>query len=491
MTSLVADGVGLLDRLSALAHVDSASSFYLCSSILMWTVWLVFSVLSRSDWHQRGLKVPVLTRPTWAPPWLATTLRRRTLYLTVCHGVPWVLLLASWLGPAAAGRVAVAVAVSLYGWTEAAVTHSHRDFAMVYTAWALALLPLPMAKGVAHGICIHFIASSGFAKLLVGGVSSWAAPETMRSILRHYGRFNLADAGPLSPMLNRFVCEHDSIASAIAAATLVFECVLVPLSLFLPCGGPRFAVALASVGLHIGIATVQSGVVGLAFLPNLATYLLGFNNDLEVGSDGWWLSLVVTAVSAFAVIGRGWRLLPENWPLTPFALFAWSSFQWNLLFTHFVRRRTRLALAVSSTALAAGKAGLIGASVVSAYDQEAQPVRRSEKKGLVLFDGWEQCIGETLVFQEVLDCIDFEAMASVQGGTFTDACGAVQLVTQVEWWLEQQKRLLVAETGEVLTKAFWVMLDPIEDVVVEVLAVADTPYSPSGDRRRAAKPRKK
>ena len=41
---------------------------------------------------------------------------------------------------------------------------SHRDYAMCYSTWALLLLPDPLARGVALGVCVHFIASSGFAK---------------------------------------------------------------------------------------------------------------------------------------------------------------------------------------------------------------------------------------------------------------------------------------------------------------------------------------
>jgi len=48
----------------------------------------------------------------------------------------------------------------------------------VYCAWAL-LLPAPLAGGVALGVCVHFIASSGLAKLHVAaagkGVRAGAA----------------------------------------------------------------------------------------------------------------------------------------------------------------------------------------------------------------------------------------------------------------------------------------------------------------------------
>ena len=65
--------------------------------------------------------------------------------------------------------------------------------------------------------------------------------------------------------------------------TLLFECVLVPLALALP-PQRRLLLALFSVALHAGIATVHSFLIGVAFLPNLGTYLLGFGAPVVVGS---------------------------------------------------------------------------------------------------------------------------------------------------------------------------------------------------------------
>ena len=87
-----------LEYLSARVRVDTAASFYVWSAALMWGIWITFSAISCTDWHQRGLAVPVLTRPSWAPSWLAIKLRTRPLYLAIVHGTPWVLFLAGWLG---------------------------------------------------------------------------------------------------------------------------------------------------------------------------------------------------------------------------------------------------------------------------------------------------------------------------------------------------------------------------------------------------------
>merc|ERR1712216_302651 len=82
-------------------------------------------------------------------------------------------------------QLAIALSASAYNLAESSVTTSHRDYAMVYICWALALLPDRFAEGAAFGICIHLLASSGFAKLVVGG-REWLHPGTMRSILSTY-----------------------------------------------------------------------------------------------------------------------------------------------------------------------------------------------------------------------------------------------------------------------------------------------------------------
>ena len=171
--------------------------------------------------------------------------------------------------------------------------------------------------------------------------------------------------------------------------------------------------------------------------------------------------------------------------------------QWDLLFAHFAKRRTRLVLATRAAA-EIDPVSLVGTPVLFKFKhhkktwQPPQPTAGSSlgdcdttdcgsratvataARGVALYDGWEQCVGETLVFHEVLDCLDFEALATVESGVFTEAAGAGKMTAGIERWLRQQQRLLVAETGEPLVKAFWVRLDPVDNVVAEVLATGDS-----------------
>ena len=158
--------------------------------------------------------------------------------------------------------------------------------------------------------------------------------------------------------------------------------------------------------LHMGIAVVQSLDIG-AFLPNLGTYLLGFGAaDATPGSAGWWCALGISAAGAVPLALRR-RLVAEDWPLSPFALFAFSGRQWDALFTHLdllpgvADRRTRLVLGP------AAMASPVGCAVVGRLSSGGSNDSDGAK---VVYNGWEQVIGETLVFNEVLDGVDFDLL---------------------------------------------------------------------------------
>ena len=86
----------------------------------------------------------------------------------------------------------------------------------------------------------------------------------------------LLQFGPAVPSLNQWLARSPPALALLSWATLAFEVLGVPLSLVMP---PflRPLLALGSLGLHVGIAAAQSAGIGLAFLPNVATYALGFS----------------------------------------------------------------------------------------------------------------------------------------------------------------------------------------------------------------------
>jgi hypothetical protein len=154
-------------------------------------------------------------------------------------------------------RVLTAAIFSVYCLAESAATHSHRDYANMYICWLLALFREDTAAALGLGICIHYVASSGFGKCIIGGGRAWVEASTMRGVLREFSSYSLAETGPAFPALNRFVRRQPWLLTSISIFTLLFECVAVPAALVLPVG-VRFHLVTAMVGLHVGIAVLQS-----------------------------------------------------------------------------------------------------------------------------------------------------------------------------------------------------------------------------------------
>ena len=106
---------------------------------------------------------------------------------------------------------------------------------------------------------------------------------------------------------------------ALAIATLVFECIVTPAALLLPPPARALILGVGSVGMHLGIAAVQSFIIGVAFLASLGAYAIAFGwNGVAVGGVGWGAALCppLAAVLAAALLtccsrrkGAKWRLL--------------------------------------------------------------------------------------------------------------------------------------------------------------------------------------
>ena len=292
-----------------------AARFYrlqFASCVLWWA--LLRRVTGRHLYELASLQGSVCTRPSW----MATaTLRRlhawRTwvfvampvaelavalYYAAEFYGVlpghddVVVPVTASWLpGGALSLRLVAAAVVSAYHLLETSVTQRHGEFPLLYNAWAMCVPDSSYASALSLGIAIHFVFSSGVAKVLVGGGVEWIKPGTMRTYLSLYGASK--SAKPLIPALNKWVARRDWATTSIGAATLVLECVLIPGCLLLPPEW-RFVGALTMIVMHVGITVVMSTMVGLAFFTVLPSYLVGFACLADVAaSPQWWCAVVV------------------------------------------------------------------------------------------------------------------------------------------------------------------------------------------------------
>ena len=142
-----------------------------------------------------------------------------------------------------------------------------------------------VAEAIAFGVVVHFVLSSGYAKLAVGdglrGLSSlfgpnpgavavavgstkakagragswWASPATMRHYFDVYS--SSTSARPLSATLNRAIAGRDWATAGIGWGTLLLELVLIPGLLVAP-PRARWIGAAAMVSLDLPLARVPS-----------------------------------------------------------------------------------------------------------------------------------------------------------------------------------------------------------------------------------------
>ncbi|CAK0909044.1 unnamed protein product [Prorocentrum cordatum] len=179
----------------------------------------------------------------------------------------------------------------------------------------------------------------------------------MRYILSSFVYKTPKAGGPVLNCLSRLIIRSDVLCGALGAATVMFEVLYVPsVAAFAP-RGLQIITAYLMVLLHIGIALVHSSAIGVFFLPNVASYVVGFydfsDDPLFVRSapaagdwtpfEGYcWFVGVLLNVAAVLYTAWSRKLIVEDWPLTTMALFPWSGQQWQNLHNAFVEGDTRV-----------------------------------------------------------------------------------------------------------------------------------------------------
>jgi hypothetical protein len=356
-------------------------------------------------------------------------------------------------------RLVSAVLYSIYHLVESSITNRHGEYPILYSMWAMCLIPDEYAdfrKACVWGIAMNFVFSTGYAKLMVGGgLIGWSKSSTMKSYLNCYRQARHRMNRPLSPYINRMVAESKMLSSFVALSVLVVECFVVPGSVFLQ-PSQRPVVALAMIGMHIGIALVLSINVGLAFWTTIPCYLYGFSCSADFGSEQWWVALSITVGPTFCSWMLGERLLPEVWPFSPVSLFMWNGPVAGSLSKMLMVEDMRMVLVTEETALR----NLTGLRVLPSLDVLSK--KEMELQSSVVHDAVMRSIGFTLI----------------RGGD--PLIEAVQMLHQTEglqrlvyrtWaWLQVEKgRLVELHTGGILSSTAIVRIDRDSGRILEVV----------------------
>ena len=399
----------------------TASLFYLLHLASFLTWWSLIRLKTGTSPWDFLKRRRVAVRPSWMSR--ETLLRLHRVRREAFIALPLSLGAAALVPSKVTLRIFAAITVSLYHVIETSSTGRHGEYPLLYSSWGW-VLGGKLGCAVNFGVCIHFILSTGFAKIFVGGLS-WLKPGTMREYLKAYGVS--ATAPPLSKSLNRFIRARPWALVGISAATLLLELIVVPSSLIMPPAW-RPACAYSLIVMHFGIAWTMSLFVGIAFLTTLPTYVVGFSCDAPFLSLYWNIAaigLLPTLASAF----RG-KLAPENWPLSSCALFMWGGDQAKQITNIFMSGDTRLVI-YSCNATTPPEKGLLGKRVIPPiYGAIAEGEEKSPLHDAVL-----RIIGYTLV----------------RGGLERDFAAVPlklsPLLQKVADWLQRNERIVELSSG--------------------------------------------
>ena len=416
-----------------------SATFYRWQSAATVVWWLLVKATTKKslDVATNG---SVATRPTWLPSrWLLplqTPVIRRVVFVS---SVVAMLVAGVAADRSLAVRISAAIAISLYHLVESSVTCRHGEYPLLYNVWAMCL-PTEYASAASLGIAVHFVMSTGIAKLWVGG-AAWLGPATMRYYLTAYHDAKTQLSRPLLPSLNRWIVRKPWACRFISVSTIVLECGIVPMALFLP-AHLRSIGTLGMVLMHIGILAVMSKRVGIVFCTTLPTYATGFGCNALVGSKPWLAAVAVSFLPTFgSLVVRG-ELLPENWPSSPVSLFMWSGEQAKVLGDLLMTGTTRVVLGTADQS----SRTIIGLEVLHQGDGA---------RGLsdeVVHDCVLRVIGFTHLHSILLTAVP----QSTETATDKSMIRFIEVLTR---FLNSERRLFESQTGLPLTQAWFVELD--------------------------------
>jgi hypothetical protein len=427
-----------------------SSAFYIqtATSVAAW--WGLVAITTQKPLY-KVTESSVVTIPSWMPKGFILLLQRFRPLLFNCETIG--LALAASFYNHEGIRILAAILYTLYHLTESSETNRHGEYPILYTMWAMACITdLEYRHACAWGIAIHFVFSSGYAKLVVGrvsknGVPRWLHPSTMETYLTTYREARHSQSRPLLPDLNRRLCDSKFLTSTIATSVLLLECILVPGTLFVDAEYRPLA-CYAMIFMHIGIALCMSFRVGFVFLTSLPTYLYGFQSSAEFGTGPWIVAALVglgpTLVSMLVFA------IPENWPLTPVSLFMWNGKTAQRLLELLMTGDTRMVLA---TARVAHHSDLIGLRVLH-HGQVV--VEKKHEDDFVVHDCVLRTIGFTMIQggEPVM-----EAARELENDSTVDGAATQMLLHRTWAWLTLDRRLVESHTGEDLTHVYLVRID--------------------------------
>ena len=442
-------------------HTTSVFGLFCTSQFALQLAWWLLIRLSTGH-HAYALtsSSSVYIRPRWLPIGVLQALRPHHL---IIYASALIALALGAIQPSSYPvRCFFAAAISIYHLVESSASSRHGEFPLLYVSWAAWLLPDAWAHAASLGVMVHFVSSSGAAKIIVGG-SSWMSPHTLRTYLELF--LPSKASPPLSRLVNTEISTRDWMTQLLALVTFTLECVLIPACLLLP-PPYRLLGACAMMGMHFCIGLAMSLKVGLLFLTTLPCYHLGFSCDAPVGSGPWKLAAAIGVLPSAMSLVAGKLLLHEEWPFTPFSFFMFEGTAAKRIASDLMTEETRLVLATSESP--ATHAELVGARVMPHIllrlaeltgDDGAAAAQGAE--AVAVHDGVLRVISFTTAHAGLASLLTEggagTSLASTDESSSSNKLGVMpSVVSHVTAWLERDRRLIESATGLPLTRAYFV-----------------------------------
>jgi hypothetical protein len=416
----------------------------------------------------------VFTRPSWLPSQylhqLQSPSRRRVIFVVSLFAMA----LAGWGLPFVDPhwlpvRLLAALLVSLYHLVESSVTMRHAEYPLLYNVWAMCL-PTDYASAVSWGVAVHFVLSTGLAKIYIGG-NEWTAASTMRFYLTTYYSAKMKMSRPFLPSWNRWACQRNWATVFIATSTILLECGIVPLTLFLP-ASTRWIGSACMILMHIGIFLLMSKKVGIVFITTISNYLIGFRCTALIGTGPWWIALMVAMLPNLIAFGPFGQQIPEDWPLSAVSLFMWSGSQAKILAETLMTGNTRVVLATADKSSPHSIMGLpvlhhgAVAPTTKAQSNDDDMKRSSGQADVAVHDCVLRVIGFTIL-QEALQKTVPRALSS----QMEEPWNIQRFLDALQVFLESKHRVFETQSGLPLRKAYYVQIDDTGNVSKVLLSV--------------------
>lgn len=346
---------------------DPRSVYYLIQALVYLAVYTAVLVGSGiSMWRLASTLSNCALRPTILPKGVFLFVLNHLAYPAGCCLIP-AFLLAAKFPEYLVIRFFTASIATIFHLGDSCRTGAHNGYLMLWNVWSFCLLDLETSLGLAFGVAVWFILSSGLSKIWIGGARPWMHPDTMQSILKSFVYKTPKAAGPLVNPLCRISIESNVLCAIYGVATVLFEVVYIILIAVFGLRKWQMLTTYLMVLLHVGITLVQSTAIGVFFLPNIASYVAGFydfsadsifqSRNLDTGESDtsrefqdqwtpfsgycWFLGISLNAIALMYTMISG-KLIAEDWPLTTMSLFPWNGEQWRRLNAAFVEGTTRM-----------------------------------------------------------------------------------------------------------------------------------------------------